>query len=50
VRKNLRSWLVVIGVLSIVIACVIAYISTKPAEADVSMIFDIQPLFIGKSA
>ncbi len=40
VRKNSRSWGVAVGVCFIIVACVIAYISTKPAEADVSILIN----------
>ena len=37
VRSNVKSWSLVAGALVILAACVLAYILTKPAEADVSM-------------
>jgi len=36
--KNSKSWALWVGVLLIITACVIAYITTKPDEADVSFI------------
>lgn len=33
-----RGWSMVIGILLILIACVVGFFSTKPAEADVSII------------
>ncbi|MBU3540058.1 hypothetical protein [Polynucleobacter sp. UB-Tiil-W10] len=35
-RSNIRSWSLVAGALIILAACVISYVLTKPAEADVS--------------
>lgn len=40
-RKNLRSWALVVGLLAILGACIGAYISTQPAEADVSKLMDL---------
>ena len=40
-RKNLRSWASVLGLLVILGACIGAYISTQPAEADVSKLMDL---------
>lgn len=42
VRSNNKSWTLVAGALLILAACVLAYVLTKPAEADVSMILDLQ--------
>lgn len=39
-RANSRNWLLVIGLLCIVAACVAAYLITAPAEADISMLRD----------
>ena len=39
-RANSRNWLLVIGLLFIVTACVAAYLITAPAEADISMLRD----------
>jgi hypothetical protein len=39
-RANLRNWLLVIGLLFIVAACVAAYLITAPAEADISLLRD----------
>jgi uncharacterized membrane protein YhdT len=36
--KNSKSWALWVGILLIIAACVIAYITTKPDEADVSFI------------
>jgi hypothetical protein len=36
--KNSKSWALWVGVLLIITACVIAFITTKPDEADVSFI------------
>ncbi|WP_161491181.1 hypothetical protein [Polynucleobacter campilacus] len=36
--KNSKSWALWVGVLLIITACVIAYITTKPAEANLSFI------------
>jgi uncharacterized integral membrane protein len=36
--KNSKSWTLWVGVLLIITACVIAYITTKPDEANVSFI------------
>ncbi|MBU3615996.1 hypothetical protein [Polynucleobacter sp. JS-Polo-80-F4] len=41
-RSNNKSWTLVVGALLIVAACILSYILTKPAEADVS--FLNQPL------
>ena len=39
-RANSRNWLLVIGLLFIVAACVAAYLITAPAEADISLLRD----------
>ncbi len=39
-RANSRNWLLVIGLLCIVAACVAAYLITAPAEADISLLRD----------
>lgn len=39
--KSFRSWVLLIGFLLILIACIAGYLSTKSAEADVSMIKDL---------
>ncbi len=39
-RANLRNWTLVIGLLCVVAACVIAYLITAPAEADISLLRD----------
>jgi hypothetical protein len=36
--KNSKSWTLWVGVLLIITACVIAYVTTKPAESNVSLI------------
>ena len=36
--KNSKSWALWVGALLIITACVIAYITTKPAESNVSLI------------
>jgi uncharacterized integral membrane protein len=36
--KNSKSWAMWVGVLLIITACVFAYITTKPAEANLSFI------------
>jgi uncharacterized membrane protein YhdT len=36
--KNSKSWAFWVGVLLIISACVIAYITTKPDEANISFI------------
>jgi hypothetical protein len=41
VRTNLRNWSLVSGVLIILVACIWAYVLTKPAEADVSLLQDL---------
>jgi len=38
--KNSKSWAMWVGVLLIITACVFAYITTKPAEANLSFIQD----------
>jgi uncharacterized membrane protein YhdT len=35
-RPNQKNWALWLGVLIIITACVFAYITTKPTEADVS--------------
>jgi len=40
-RANLRNWVLVAGLLCVVAACVIAYLITVPAEADISLLFDL---------
>ena len=37
-RKNSQSWALWLGALLIITACVYAYITTKPAEANLSFI------------
>jgi uncharacterized membrane protein YhdT len=44
-RANSRNWLLVIGLLFIVAACVAAYLITAPAEADISMLKDSPDVF-----
>jgi len=39
-RANQRNWTLVIGLLCVVASCVIAYLITAPAEADISLLFD----------
>ena len=39
-RANSRNWLLVIGLLCIVAACIAAYLITAPAEADISLLRD----------
>ena len=39
-RANSRNWLLVIGLLCIVTACIAAYLITAPAEADISLLRD----------
>jgi TRAP-type C4-dicarboxylate transport system permease small subunit len=36
-RKNARTWVLFAGALVIVIACLMAYFGSKPAEANLSM-------------
>ncbi|MBU3550810.1 hypothetical protein [Polynucleobacter sp. MWH-Berg-3C6] len=36
--KNSRSWILGVGVLCIVAACIFSYITTRPDEANVSFI------------
>ena len=36
--KNSKSWTLWVGVLLIIASCVIAYITTKPDEANISFI------------
>lgn len=38
VRKNIQSWSLIGGAVLIVVACLLAYFGTKPAEADVSLL------------
>lgn len=49
-RSNIRSWSLVAGALVILAACIIAYMLTRPAEADVSTLQDLQIKFAVKSA
>ena len=49
-RKSLRSWTLALGVLVILGACIGAYISTRPAEADVSKLVDSPKFIFSKSA
>ena len=44
-RANSRNWLLVIGLLFIVTACVAAYLITAPAEADISLLRDRPDIF-----
>jgi len=44
-RANSRNWLLVIGLLFIVAACVAAYLITAPAEADISLLRDRPDIF-----
>jgi uncharacterized membrane protein YhdT len=37
-RKNSKSWALWLGALLIIAACVLAYITTKPEEANLSLI------------
>ncbi|MCE7530425.1 hypothetical protein LZT22_11025 [Polynucleobacter sp. IMCC 29146] len=39
-RANFRNWTLLVGLLCVAAACVIAYLITLPAEADVSLLFD----------
>lgn len=45
--KNSKSWFLWVGVLLIIAACVFSYITTKPAEANVSFISE--PELLGSS-
>ncbi|WP_172457097.1 hypothetical protein [Polynucleobacter necessarius] len=49
-RKNLRSWTLLVGLLVILGACIGAYISTQPAEADVSGLMNLLAPAFGKNA
>ncbi|MBU3626546.1 hypothetical protein ICN48_09890 [Polynucleobacter sp. JS-Safj-400b-B2] len=40
-RSNIRNWSLVAGALIILAACVFSYVSTKPAEADASILFPL---------
>jgi hypothetical protein len=42
VRTNIRGWALVAGLLIIVAACILAYLITKPAEADVAVLQDLK--------
>ncbi|QWD59676.1 hypothetical protein [Polynucleobacter sp. MWH-UH35A] len=37
-KSNIKSWTLVAGALVILAACILSYILTKPAEADVSFL------------
>lgn len=38
VRTNIKNWSLVLGALIILAACILSYVLTKPAEADVSIL------------
>jgi uncharacterized membrane protein YhdT len=48
--KNSKSWALWLGALLIIAACVIAYITTKPAEANLSFIQEPVLLYTPTSA
>ena len=37
-RTNIKNWSLVLGALIILAACILSYVLTKPAEADVSIL------------
>jgi uncharacterized membrane protein YhdT len=47
--KNSKSWALWIGVLLIISACVFAYITTRPAEANLSFIQEPSFLYLAIS-
>ena len=48
--KNSKSWVLWVGVLLIISACAIAYITTKPDEANISFIQEPSFLYLAISA
>ena len=48
--KNSKSWALWVGMLLIISACVIAYITTKPDEANISFIQEPSFLHLAISA
>lgn len=40
-RSNIRSWSLVAGALIILAACIFAYLSTRPAEADLAILVNM---------
>jgi uncharacterized membrane protein YhdT len=48
--KDSKSWALWVGALLIIAACVFAYITTKPAEANLSLIQEPSFLYLTISA
>ncbi len=46
-RSNIRSWSLLAGAPIILAACIFAYLSTSPAEADVAILFK-SPLHLSR--
>jgi len=50
VSKRFRSWVLLLGFLLVLIACIAGYFSTKSVEADVSMNQDLMYLSAARNA
>lgn len=48
--KSFRSWVLLLGFLLVLVACIAGYFITKSAEADVSMIKDLLHLTVARYA
>jgi hypothetical protein len=47
-RKNMKSWGLLVGILFIIAACIAAYFLTAPAEADVSILREADGAYVAR--